>query len=312
MHLGAGEISKIRRRHHCDKLKFSNDSYIAQPKAHDFLQEVWLNKPSKRFMAEYACGYTIDSIGGLQVLGGRSLNLTELLVRFIDLSSNINSNIKMGLDVLGNQLALRFEFPEEKSLGKRILEQLWLLICLDLFKKYFGSRWSPTELHVPGYRLEGVLELLPHGVYPIKYEQSEYCIFIEDKTCLDRNHTKIQFPYERGYKEVFEDDLENLQHILMSYNTGYRPTLDDIAVQFKVSARSIKRILEHHNTTFRKLSGDCLLRKALDKLSKRSLTIEEISDSLGYSDSPNFIRSFKSWTGITPAVYRESLSLAIQ
>lgn len=301
-------MSSLRRRHAFDKLKFSNNSFLAQPKAHDFLQDVWLTRASKDFMAKYAHTYTIDCLVDYKSLRKDAIKMNDLLVKFIHLSSSMNSNIHMGLDVGEEYSMLSFEFPEGKSLGKRIMEQIWLLICLDLFKKYSGCRWSPSELHVPGYALDGIRALLPHGPYPIKYEQTEYRVIFKNETTFGQKEKNTSYSYGKGYGESIEDDLLNIQNILMSYKPGYRPKLEDIAIQFKVSARSIKRILESRDTTFRELSGNCLLRRALVKLSKKSMSIEEISDSLGYSDSPNFIRSFKSWTGMTPAVYRDSSS----
>ncbi|MGS5404551.1 helix-turn-helix domain-containing protein [Acinetobacter junii] len=40
-------------------------------------------------------------------------------------------------------------------------------------------------------------------------------------------------------------------------------------------------------------------------LIKNELSIQEISESLGYADVSHFSRAFKNWTGVTPKAFRK-------
>ena len=48
-------------------------------------------------------------------------------------------------------------------------------------------------------------------------------------------------------------------------------------------------------------------QKALDLLANSQLSLDDISEYLGYSDLANFTRAFKRWTEQTPTAYRKSL-----
>ncbi len=47
------------------------------------------------------------------------------------------------------------------------------------------------------------------------------------------------------------------------------------------------------------------LVRALQLLQERKLSIKEISDDLGYSDTSTFCRAFKKWVAITPKNFQE-------
>jgi len=82
------------------------------------------------------------------------------------------------------------------------------------------------------------------------------------------------------------------------------PNLESIAQMHFVTARTLRRKLKEQGVTFQQLVNEELSKKALNLLSTTSLTIEQISMRLGYSESASFIHAFKRWTGKTPKAYR--------
>ena len=46
--------------------------------------------------------------------------------------------------------------------------------------------------------------------------------------------------------------------------------------------------------------------KALLLLRSPSLSLDEVAEQLGYSDTSNFRRAFRRWTGVSPATYRKT------
>jgi AraC-like DNA-binding protein len=83
-------------------------------------------------------------------------------------------------------------------------------------------------------------------------------------------------------------------------------SLPDAARRLSVSPRTLKRRLAEQGTTFSTLIDDARRRSALLLLEDRRLTIDAIAMSLGYSDTANFTRAFKRWTGQTPGEARSS------
>jgi AraC-like DNA-binding protein len=84
------------------------------------------------------------------------------------------------------------------------------------------------------------------------------------------------------------------------------PSLEEVAERQRVSARTLKRRLAAHGTSFRQLTDELRRDRALVLLENRELTVERIAELLGYSDASNFQRAFRRWLGVSPAAFRES------
>jgi AraC-like DNA-binding protein len=74
-----------------------------------------------------------------------------------------------------------------------------------------------------------------------------------------------------------------------------------------MSTRTLRRQLKSANTSFRQVLSEVLKALAFDYLNQTSLSIDEISFLLGYSDTSSFRHAFKQWTGETPTTYRNQL-----
>jgi AraC-like DNA-binding protein len=84
---------------------------------------------------------------------------------------------------------------------------------------------------------------------------------------------------------------------------GYR-TLEEVADRLHVSARTLKRQLAGHETTYSDVLDGVRRERALQLLSSAEARVEAVAAELGYSDTANFTRAFKRWTGSTPAAFK--------
>ena len=82
-------------------------------------------------------------------------------------------------------------------------------------------------------------------------------------------------------------------------------SLPEAAKRATMSPRTLKRRLAEQGTTFSELIDDARHREALVLLLDPRWTIEAIATKLGYSDTANFSRAFRRWTGKTPGEARE-------
>lgn len=80
--------------------------------------------------------------------------------------------------------------------------------------------------------------------------------------------------------------------------------LAEVARRTSMSERTLKRRLAEQGTSFSDLSDDARRLKALALLPDRRLTLDAIAEALGYSDTANFTRAFKRWTGMPPGEAR--------
>jgi len=84
------------------------------------------------------------------------------------------------------------------------------------------------------------------------------------------------------------------------------PKLDQAALQLGINSRALRRKLEDLNTSFTRLVAETKDEQAKFLLTKADVSIQDISELLGYSEVANFRRAFKAWTGVTPQHYRKS------
>jgi|TARA_B110000259_G_scaffold143711_1_gene161853 AraC-like DNA-binding protein len=95
------------------------------------------------------------------------------------------------------------------------------------------------------------------------------------------------------------------QHISEKLLAESRP--ENIADILGISQRTLQRLLGQAGTSFSQVRADVCQSEGERLLSNPSLTLEEIARLLGYSDSSNFRRAFKHWTGLSPSQFRVSL-----
>jgi AraC-like DNA-binding protein len=84
---------------------------------------------------------------------------------------------------------------------------------------------------------------------------------------------------------------------------GFRAAVE-VARALHVSPRTLKRQLAATGTSFQAVLDDLRRERALVLLDRAALSLDEIAERLGYSDTANFTRAFKRWTGQTPAMVR--------
>lgn len=90
--------------------------------------------------------------------------------------------------------------------------------------------------------------------------------------------------------------------VLIPYQ-GY-PTLEHVAESLAVSSRTLKRNLQHVDTTYSILLDEIRQHDATDLLIKSDMSIQQIAEYLGYEQPTNFTRAFKKWVGVSPSMFR--------
>ncbi|MEZ8098967.1 AraC family transcriptional regulator [Vibrio bivalvicida] len=98
--------------------------------------------------------------------------------------------------------------------------------------------------------------------------------------------------------------LTNQIKTILYQSAGVFPSIEELAVQFGYSSRTLRRRLNESQTSYQSLVSEVRSDIAKEFLLSTELTIEEIAFRLGYSDTANFRRGFKCWTGMTPLQFR--------
>ena len=73
-----------------------------------------------------------------------------------------------------------------------------------------------------------------------------------------------------------------------------------------MSVRSLQRRLHESELDFGRLVEEARLELARRMLGDSELKIVEVAAELGYTDSANFTRAFRRWTGVPPREFRRA------
>ena len=82
------------------------------------------------------------------------------------------------------------------------------------------------------------------------------------------------------------------------------PSLTNLAEQQNMSPRTFARHLEKHNSSYRKILEEVRQQQACTLLKSTHLSVADIAARLGYLESANFIRAFKTWFSCSPTQWR--------
>jgi AraC-like DNA-binding protein len=189
-----------------------------------------------------------------------------------------------------------------------------MLLLLDLCRVYLGNGFKPA-----------MLKLMSRS-QDVSYE-------IEDayggvRVQLDSSVSEIRFPkhllasvspFLSSSKEVFPQApaplssppskvSDKVKALLDGYLPDGAPTLAEMSEILGVSQRTLQRLLAREDVTYFQVVDEARCSRALQYLSDcdSNACIDDIAHRVGYSERSPFIRSFKRWTSMTPAVYRES------
>ncbi|WP_374580822.1 AraC family transcriptional regulator ligand-binding domain-containing protein [Pseudoduganella sp.] len=86
------------------------------------------------------------------------------------------------------------------------------------------------------------------------------------------------------------------------------PSLESASAAFGVSPATLKRHLARYGTTFLAELDQVRTHVALYLFRTRQADNDTVASYLGFHDAANFRRSFKRWTGLTPASLRAALA----
>ncbi|MFI4919402.1 MAG: helix-turn-helix domain-containing protein [Legionellales bacterium] len=95
-----------------------------------------------------------------------------------------------------------------------------------------------------------------------------------------------------------------LRRLLMRYYGSF-PSLDTAASDLGMSARTLSRKLAEDGTTYQQELDTLREKLAKEYFFRGGSSVTQVALMLGYTDSSNFAKAFKRWTGISPTEFME-------
>lgn len=166
--------------------------------------------------------------------------------------------------------------------------------------------------------------------YPAPDHRDEYRamypgeILFDQPVCGFQLHEKyLQLPIIRSEQELREfltaapahilhrpDQDETLRTRIRALLAGYHhtdmPGLAALGELLHMTPRNIGRKLQDEGTSLRKIKEGLRREHAVRLMTSENLSIAEISEQLGFSETAAFSRAFKRWTGLSPARWQDT------
>jgi AraC-like DNA-binding protein len=246
-----------------------------------------------------------------------SKTLQEMLVSFAYISSIINNLMRCHFAIEGERAIFRMGF-------------LWDLFKLesdavDLTFAAIRSWISSSVEGVVEIKEVNLRRLKPanpdrypeiFGVEP-QFAAKENALVFAAKDLkngvrnYDNNLRQILSVYvEAEVKRIpVPDDLLQTVRALVEYNleAGTAFDIESISKKIYVSTRTLQRELSRYQTNFREIVNLAKQQISTRLLMDPSVSLDRVSELLGYSEVTAFIRSFKRWYGVSPGEYRKRM-----
>ena len=241
--------------------------------------------------------------------------LGDLLEKMISFYGLITESIKIGLYKDENNIVqLQFNFTHPELDPDYFLAQ-YLLVIWHRFPSWYIAetiRLKGVSLMQTGVNNVDELKIMFPG--NLLFEQSYNSMFF-DARYLDK-------PLMRSKKEVEEflanhpakimtipGDKVSLESKIEREITGenfvrlYFPKADILAEKLNMNTLMLYRNLKNEGTSYQKIKDDMRRELAIKKLVIEKLSVEEVSEIVGFAEPRSFTRAFKHWTGLTPRNY---------
>ncbi len=151
---------------------------------------------------------------------------------------------------------------------------------------------------------------------PVHYNQSQNALYFSEKAMkleVCRSVYELREMLKQPYVDILTQarkSKSNSIKVRLWMESLFRdgkglPQLSEAASYLGMSEQTLRRRLNADGYSFSQLKEDTRRDMAIYYIKQSSLSIEEISFRLGFSEGSTFIRAFKSWTGITPLNYRK-------
>ena len=87
------------------------------------------------------------------------------------------------------------------------------------------------------------------------------------------------------------------------------PTATQVAEKLAISERTLHRRLATQGLVFSAVLDRLREKRAREYLERSRLSIAQIAEMLDFAETASFSRAFKRWTGMSPLLFRKTMTV---
>jgi AraC-like DNA-binding protein len=212
----------------------------------------------------------------------------------------------------GEEATVEFFYLETEEIEPDVLVDMCLAWIVSIARKGTEGQVRPSrvELRRPARHRE-LLE--GHYGCRVRFNAGRNVLVFRssdlDRPFVTHNEellavTGAQLETELKERKANTDVGDQVKHTLKRSLAGKRPTLQHIARELGMSARTLQRRLTDADVTFQQLLEDTRRELARHYLRQSRVELNEAAYLLGYEDANSFFRAFHLWEGTSPGDWR--------
>ncbi len=258
------------------------------------------------FAWRFGANVRLTSHGGLSMMLMSSSSVREAIsaLRFLPLLTNLVSVSLVEAADGGGFLLI------EAHAGEARLDTMPLYYAASAMRRLIRmvtGRQPTTITHIPGpapsfVRSEDpALWRFDAAAAGIEFSQEEL-----DQACLFADPVTFHATWQAcaADLQVVLQGLGLAQRVRrLLDDSAHYPNQTALARSLHMSSSTLKRQLAQAGSSFSQLLEDSRRQRAIAALLVGQLSVQQISERLGYSDQANFTHAFKKWTGVTPGAF---------
>ena len=198
----------------------------------------------------------------------------------------------------------------------RFIVETQLGILVSLHRDIMGSAFNPLAIEVTFAAPESEEQCWTTVRCPVSFRQPRNRFLFD----ADWLNGAPQYGNEITYASVLAlcDDLhDRLQNRIgvagkvrayLLATLGRRTSLDHVAAHLGVPVRTLRRKLRDEETSFRDLFDQLRGEVAIKYLRDTHMTVDDIAQALGFSETANFRHAFRRWNRASPQEFRRTLT----
>jgi AraC-like DNA-binding protein len=248
-------------------------------------------------------------------LSNQCKTLGELLEKMVFFYGLITESVKIKIHIKNNDMAeLQFSLTHPELDPEHFLAE-WLLVIWHRFSSWYiakAIRLKSTSFNheMPPHLKE--LQIMFPGNLLFKQPYNSICF---DASYLTRplvrtnrelNGFTTNHPAEimtiPGGKISLESQIERMITQECQNKLNF-PKVGHLSEILGLSTLMLYRRLKDEGTSYQKIKDNMRRELAISKLVKERLSVEEVSEIVGFAEPRSFTRAFKHWTGLTPRNY---------
>jgi len=241
--------------------------------------------------------------------------LGELLEKAVSFYRLLNRDVQMELRKDGGRVKFSIRHKSENLDPDHFLREFLLVIWHRFPSWYIGKAIRLQETHFSFSQPEHHTELQVMFPSQLRYDQPVSCLIFDDSYLdmpLVRSQEEIDQYVSNAPADVMTipgagNSLENqIQRLVKTEKPGVLafPPVENLAVRLGLSPQTLYRRLKSSGTSYQKIKDDIRRETAINGLVNQGLSVERVSEIVGFSEARSFTRAFRQWTGMSPRRYR--------